>query len=190
MSTTVASSTRLASGATGLRSRERERVSELVALHVDAVWRTLRRLGMPPADLDDGVQQVFSVLARRVDSVDPGKERSFLLGVALRVVADHRRARRRRPEDVTEPQLMDASAPSSASPERLLDERRRLELLDRLIGELPEEPAQVFVLFELEQLTMAEIARVLGVPPGTVASRLRRARELFERACRKLEIEG
>ena len=184
---TSASSIRPSGAVSALAERANARVSELVELHVDQVWRTLRRLGMPPADLDDGVQQVFTVLARRIEGVEVGRERSFLLGVALRVVADHRRLRRRRPEDATEAGELERSAPQSCSPERLLDERRRLELLDRLIAGLPEELAEVFVLCELEELTMAEIARLLGVPAGTVASRLRRARERFDASCRELE---
>jgi RNA polymerase sigma-70 factor (ECF subfamily) len=143
---------------------------------------------MPPADLDDGVQQVFTVLARRIGSVEPGRERSFLLGVAVRVVADQRRARRRRPEDATEPLVLDYAAAPQLSPERLLDERQRLELLDALIAQLPEDLAQVFVLFELEELTMAEISRLLNIPAGTVASRLRRARERFDESCQNLEV--
>jgi RNA polymerase sigma-70 factor (ECF subfamily) len=71
----------------------------------------------------------------------------------------------------------------------LLDERRRLELLDGLLARLPEDLAEVFVLFELEELTMAEIARLLDLPPGTVASRLRRARERFDGLCRELEVK-
>lgn len=185
---TSASSIRLPSAAPPATERTQARVSELVELHVDAVWRTLRRLGMPPSDLDDGVQQVFMVLARRVAEVQPGRERSFLLGVAVKVVADYRRARRRRPEDAMDPVDLERSVPSSFSPEKLLDDRRRLELLDGLVARLPEELAEVFVLFELEEQTMAEISRLLGVPPGTVASRLRRARECFDLFCRELEM--
>jgi RNA polymerase sigma-70 factor, ECF subfamily len=186
---TSASSVRPAHAGSAPAERTHARLSELVELHVDAVWRTLRRLGMPPAELDDGVQQVFTVLARRIVGVEPGRERSFLLGVALRVVADHRRSRRRRPEDATEASELERSAPQSSSPEMLLDERRRLELLDRLLARLPEDLAKVFVLFELEELTMTEIARLLELPSGTVASRLRRARERFDGLCRELEVE-
>ena len=163
------------------------RVTELVEQHVDAVWRTLRRLGMPPSDLDDGVQQVFTVFARRLEHARPGQELGFLLGIAVRVVSDHRRARKRRPEDATDPSELERSSSQGKSPESLLDERRRLELLDALIGRLPPELAEVFVLFELEGQTMAEIARALALPAGTVASRLRRARERFDTSCRELE---
>lgn len=165
------------------------RAHELVEEHVDAVWRTLRRLGMPTSDLDDGVQQVFMVAARRVDNIEPGKERSFLLGVAVRVVSDHRRTRRRHPEDVTEPVDLERHLHADWAPDRLLDDRQRLELLDRLIAQLPEDLATVFVLHELEELTMAQIAELLGLVQGTVASRLRRARERFETLCGQLEAE-
>lgn len=164
------------------------RITALVEAHVDAVWRTLRRLGVPPSDLDDGVQKVFAVLTRRIGRIEPGKERSFLLGVALRVAADHRRSRRRHPEQPTEPSTLEATSRLAVTPESLLEERRRLELLDTLIADLPRDLAEVFVLFELEELTMAEISRLLAIPSGTVASRLRRARERFEMACRNLEL--
>src|SRR5207244_34209 len=57
------------------------RASAIVTQHVDAVWRTLRRLGVRPSELDDGVQQVFLVLSRRLEQVEPGRERAYLLGV-------------------------------------------------------------------------------------------------------------
>jgi len=168
-------------------SQARARFRSLVDAHVDAVWRTLRRLGMPRADLDDGVQLVFTVLARRLDLVEHGKERSFLLGVALRTVHDWRRTRRRRPEVPLEPGIIDRAPASERSPERLLDERRRLELLDELVGELPRALAEVFVLAELEELSMAEIAQILAIPAGTVASRLRKSRQAFAELCRNRE---
>lgn len=172
----------------GAPSEHAARASSLVELHVDTVFRTLRRLGVRSSDLDDCVQQVFMTLARRMASVEAGKERSFLLGVALRVAADYRRARRRRPEDATEPAELERSDGFVASPERLLDDKRRLELLDGLLAQLPAELASVFVLFELEGQTMAEISTLLSVPAGTVASRLRRARERFAELCLKLEV--
>jgi len=163
------------------------RASAIVAEHVDAVWRTLRRLGLRPNELDDGVQQVFLVLSRRLDQIESGRERAYLLGIALRVAADYRRSRRRRPEDATEPRSIEERPHEGISPESLLDEKQRLELLDKLIGQLPEDLASVFVLHELEELTRAEIAQLLAVPAGTVASRLKRAREQFGHLCKELE---
>lgn len=163
------------------------RTTAMVRAHVDAVWRTLRRLGVPPADLDDCVQRVFSTLARRIDCVESERERSFLLGIAVRVASDFRRSRRRRPEDATEPSELELRAVES-SPESLLDEKRKLELLDRLIARLPEDLARVFVLYELEGLTMSQISQLLGLRSGTVASRLRRARSRFEALCREMEL--
>jgi RNA polymerase sigma-70 factor (ECF subfamily) len=163
------------------------RASAVVAQHVDAVWRTLRRLGLRPSELDDGVQQVFLVLSRRLDQVEIGRERAYLLGVALRVATDYRRSHRRHPEDATEPASMEQRPHDGVSPESLLDEKQRLELLDRLIAQLPEDLASVFVLHELEELTRAEISQLLAVPAGTVASRLKRARERFGQLCKDLE---
>jgi RNA polymerase sigma-70 factor, ECF subfamily len=59
-------------------------------------------------------------------------------------------------------------------------------VLDALLASLPLDLRTVFVLYELEELTMAEIARALDLPMGTVASRLRRARETFEELSRRV----
>jgi len=151
--------------------------------HFAFVWRSLRRLGVPPEALDDAAQEVFVVASRRLDVIEVGKEKAFLFGTAVRVASDARRSQtRRRRADLEE----DSTDPSPA-PDALVDHKRARELLDTLVAELPDDTRPVFVLFELEGMTMAEIAGALELAPGTVASRLRRARETFAAAVARLE---
>lgn len=158
----------------------------LVRAHFSFVWRSLRRLGLSEADADDATQQVFLVAARRIGAIEPGKEKSFLFGVALRTAQKARRsyARRREAPDDELAYRRD----STPGPDELLDRQRARALLDHLLDELGEELRVVFISYELEQMTMAEIAQALGIPPGTVASRLRRARAAF--TARVAELEG
>jgi len=170
-----------------------QRLTELFALHFDQVWRLVRRLGVPSASIDDAAQEVFVVASRRLDVIERGKERAFLYGTAVRVAADARRARDRRreaPSDTAAASL--ESLPDSAvpSPDELVDQKRARELLDEIIARLPEDTRPVFVLYELEGLTMAEIATCLDLAPGTVASRLRRAREAFNAHVARLDVAG
>jgi RNA polymerase sigma-70 factor, ECF subfamily len=152
----------------------RDRLRLLVDAHYDFVWRALRRLGVPEGDVDDAVQKVFLVLSRRLPEVRPGAERSFLYQSAYRVAADGRRTLRRRREVFgTDHDEAEDDAPG---PDVLLDLRRARARLDELLDALPLELRAVFTLFELDQLTLTEIAELLGVPRGTAASRLRRAR--------------
>jgi RNA polymerase sigma-70 factor (ECF subfamily) len=138
----------------------------------------MRRLGIAESDTDDAVQEVVLVLARKLDQVELGRERSFVLSTAVRVASTFRRTvRNRREVDDAELAALHSSA---LDPEQLAEKQRLRALLDRVLNELPLELRAVFVLYELEELTMAEIASTLGLPPGTVASRLRRSRELFE----------
>jgi RNA polymerase sigma-70 factor, ECF subfamily len=151
----------------------------MVDAHLDAVWRSLRRLGVPAAGVDDGVQQVFLVASRRLDEIEEGGERRYLLGVAVRVASDTRRAIRRRRE-VPIDALTDENSQGGAVqdlPEETLDSKRALALLGRWLDEMPDKLREAFVLFELEELSAIDVARVLGLPMGTVASRVRRARE-------------
>ncbi|MCC6521261.1 MAG: sigma-70 family RNA polymerase sigma factor [Polyangiaceae bacterium] len=149
------------------------------------VWRYLRRLGLPEADADDATQQAFLVLSRRLDDVEAGKERAFLCGTALRLASEHRRKQLRRRE-VGEEQAGDLLADSSARPEVDHERKRARALLDRVLDAMDIELRSVFVLFELEELGSADIAAALGLPVGTVASRLRRARESFQAIVRRL----
>jgi RNA polymerase sigma-70 factor (ECF subfamily) len=161
------------------------RVRALVEDHYDFVWRTLRHLGLPDATAEDGAQQVMCVLARRIDSVTPGAERRFLFSTAVRVASTLRRTARRRPESsIEEVGDLVASAPSG---EELIDQLRAHQLLQRVLDALPEELRVVFVLYEIEELSTSEIAPLVGIPIGTVSSRLRRARELFQGIVRRMQ---
>jgi RNA polymerase sigma-70 factor (ECF subfamily) len=141
------------------------------------VWRVLRRAGLSRADADDATQQVFLVASRRREDLAHGRERSFLYGTALRIAANLRRGLSRRRE------ATESAAPVAAAAAPLADEelerRRARALLDELLAQLPEELARVIVLTEIEGLTLAAIAELEAIPPGTAASRLRRARAAF-----------
>jgi RNA polymerase sigma-70 factor, ECF subfamily len=163
---------------------DEQRLTAMFTAHFDFVWRSLRRLGVPDAGVDDAAQEVFVVASRKLRVIEPGKEKAFLFGTSLRVASDARRARGRRRESPADDVV---TADPSASADELIDQKRARELLDQAIGELPDDARPVFVLYELEGMTMAEIAATLDIPPGTVASRLRRAREAFSRVVARVQ---
>jgi RNA polymerase sigma-70 factor, ECF subfamily len=149
------------------------RLRSIVTEQFDFTWRSLRRLGVAPGDVDDAAQQVFIVMSRRLADVPFGRERAFLFSTAVRVASDARRTYRRRHES---PDAELGDTPDSApSPDDLVDQRRARVLLTQLLEEMPMDLRTVFVLFELEQMSRTEVARVLGMPAGTVASRLSRS---------------
>lgn len=159
-------------------------IRELFDAHFDFIWRSVRRLGLSVAEADDAAQSVFIVAARRLDAIARGKERAFLFGTAVRVVADVRKGAARRYELGLEDREIALVAPGA---DVLIDESRARQCLEAAIVAMPMDLRTVFVLFELEELTMAQIAEVLSLPPGTVASRLRRARDVFEDVMKKLK---
>ena len=152
-------------------------IEELLAAHYRFVWRTLRRLGVHEALVDDAAQKVFLVASSRLDTVTPGKERSFLMGVSVRVAANSRRAQSQCREHA-DPDAVAAHA-TQTTPEELLEWKQRREQLDRWLAALDIELRAPFVLFELEGLALTEIADVLELPLGTVKTRLRKARAIF-----------
>lgn len=154
------------------------RLRGVVDANFDALWRFLRRLGVPESDVDDAVQEVILVLARKLDQVTVGSERSFVLSTAFRIASDTRRRLKRRREVDDSP--LRALSSAELDPEQTAEQRRLTLLFAQVLEQLSLELRAVFVLYELEEFTMAEIATTLELPPGTVASRLRRAREKFE----------
>ena len=149
------------------------------------VWRSLRRLGVPAGVADDAAQEVFLVASKRLDDIAIGRERSFLFATALRVASNARRSFARR--DARHDDTLDRVVDPAPTPEQLADRARARELLDRVLATLDLELRAVLVLHELEEMSMAEIATTLELAPGTVASRLRRARELFRAEVERLK---
>ena len=166
----------------------KQRFATLVDDYYDFVWRGVRRLGVIDADAEDAALQVFEIASRKLEAIRPGSERAFLFQAALRVASDYRRAsRRRRESDFTSsPEVAEATDPSPLSDE-LLEMRRARAQLDLILDAMPLELRTVFILHELEQAAMSEIATMTGVPSGTVASRLRRARQVFREGIERLE---
>ncbi|WP_080682476.1 RNA polymerase sigma factor [Sorangium cellulosum] len=164
-----------------LKPVQEARLRALVAEHHGAIWRLLRRLGVPTAELEDGVLEVFWVASRRLPDIELGSERSFLYQTALRVAGHARRSQRRRREVLVPEEDLAIHVDVGALPDEIADRKRLRVLLDRVLDAMPEDLRTVFVLFELEELSGPEIAEWLMIPEGTVKSRLRRAREEFER---------
>jgi RNA polymerase sigma-70 factor (ECF subfamily) len=169
-----------------VRESREQRLRRVLDANLDFIGRTLRAYGVSESDVDDGVQQVCMVLVDKLDRIDPAAERSFVFRTAQRIASRSRRTRSRRQE------VFDEAADHSEDPldpERLADERQALDLLGRILESMDEELREVFVLHEVEDLTMAVIADMLKIPAGTVASRLRRAREQFEERVNRLRAK-
>jgi RNA polymerase sigma-70 factor (ECF subfamily) len=151
----------------------------LVKEHYDFIWRLLARLSINAPEVDDAAQQVFMVLVTREGlSIKPGSERAFLYGVALRVAKEFRRKAQNSQNHVApDPDHLVDAAPDLESVAASNQARRQLQ---RILERMPDNLKEAFILFELEDLSVPQIAELLAIPTGTVASRLRRARALFQ----------
>lgn len=144
-------------------------------------WTLLRRFGVPSDRLEDCFQQVFLIASERLDDIRPGSERAFIYGVAIRIARTHARSGWREvPADE-----IDLQAGVRPGADTLLDQRRLVEVCDRILGTLTPQLREVFVLHEIEGLSGAELAKLLNLPEGTVHSRLRRAR-----LCVRTQVEA
>jgi len=158
----------------------------LVREHGASMWRALRRLGVHEAEVDDVCQEVFLVAHRRANEFEGrSSARTWLFGIAVRLAANHRRKQR-----PTEGQDVLETLPSQAwrsDPEDSLARKEARALLERALAELDDDKREVFVLYELEELPMSEIARIVGCPLQTAYSRLHAARDRVERAFAKVD---
>jgi RNA polymerase sigma-70 factor (ECF subfamily) len=156
-----------------------DRLRALLDANFMFILRMLRRFGVPRSDLDDAVQQVFIVAATKLDEIAQSSERSFLFGTALRVAASSRRRVRRRCE--LDAEALAHWADESPRADEVVANRQRFAILDRIVATMADDLRTVFVLCDIEEMTVPEVAALQRIPVGTAASRLRRARREFER---------
>lgn len=149
--------------------------------HFRFVWRSAKRLGVREAALDDVVQEVFVVVHRRLAEFE-GRSTitTWLFGITLRVVRDHRRSARRR-DGATEVDP-DSLRAEGRDPAERAEKAQAVRQLHLLLDELNDERREIFVMAELEQMIMPDIAETLGVNVNTAYARLRAARQEFEQA--------
>jgi len=166
------------------RAEDSEEFVELYRAHFAYVWKTARRLGVTPDEVDDIVQETFLTAHRLHASYEAqGAERAWLFSILFRIVQHHRRAHRRRPAVTDEALNVDAlPAPSTGGPDRNAETRERVRMLESILDQLDPEKRAVLVLAELEEKPLQEIADILGINVNTAASRLRLAREQVEAA--------
>lgn len=148
--------------------------------HFQFVWRTARRLGIAQDVCDDVVQDVFLVVHRQLPCFEGRSSiKTWLFAITRRVVRDHRRSQARKPNEPLRDSVVDASA---AAPAEQAARAQAIELLHALLDALDDEKREVFVLAELEQMSVPEIAESIGANVNTVYARLRAARKAFEQA--------
>jgi RNA polymerase sigma-70 factor, ECF subfamily len=159
-------------------SLEAAPIAEVFSAHADFVCRSLRRLGVRSADVDDALQEVFLVVYRRLaDYEDRGLMRAWLFSISRQVSGHYHRGFKRSQErerglvvSVTAPDL-----------EEIVALREAERIVDSFLEQLDEPQRLVFYLADVEGLTAPEIAAALSVNLNTVYGRLRKARQRFER---------
>jgi RNA polymerase sigma-70 factor (ECF subfamily) len=157
-------------------------VQRIYELHADFVFRTLRSLGVPSRDLADVMQEVFLAVHRTLPGFEGRSSmKTWLFTICRSASRDRRRRAHQRYEIADEGRVneeLDGRVDTLAD----VEHKQRLAALDAILATMEEEQRLVFVLFEIECMTGAEISEALGVPLGTAYSRLRLARAAFRAA--------
>jgi RNA polymerase sigma-70 factor (ECF subfamily) len=161
-------------------------LASLYAQEADAVFSFFSRSGLKPTEAEDATHDTFVTAMQRVHSFDPTRAiRPWLLGIAFRIaVARMRNARRR--EEPTDVAGLHALPDLSRDPEQSTAQRQAEALLRAALQKLPDEQRSVFILHELHEVGMNDIAETLGCSPNTAWSRLRLARVAFNSAIERL----
>ena len=153
---------------------------EVYQKHVDYLWRSARAFGIPEAAVEDILQDVFVVVHRKLAEYEGRRGvRTWLTRILVRVVREHQRRFRRKEDHDELPD--DVAAPASASPQEAVAKRQAVAILQEILAGMNEDQRFVFVLAEVEQVPVPEIAEALSLSPNTVYSRLRLARRTYQR---------
>ncbi len=158
---------------------------------VDYVWNVVCRMGVPQADAEDVVQEVFVTVYRRLGEFEGRAQlKTWVFTIAVHLVQHYFRTHARKPGDRASAKGTEIQAlvdQRENGPANQIDRKERYDALDRVLDQLDEAKRLVFVLAELEQLTLVEIGEIVGANPNTVATRLRAARQAFEKALARFQ---
>jgi RNA polymerase sigma-70 factor (ECF subfamily) len=151
---------------------------EIYRTHVDYVWRLARSLGVPPDAAEDLTQDVFLTVHDRLHTFHPdGSLRAWLFGITRNLVLHDRRRYARRERKLAA--LPQQGAPAT-TPDAALKLQHAAELMQDFLDQLDLDKRLVFQHAEIEEMTADEISETLGIPVGTVYSRLRAARQKLD----------
>ncbi|MBP6834195.1 MAG: sigma-70 family RNA polymerase sigma factor [Deltaproteobacteria bacterium] len=166
---------------------DRALLSAVYREHSRGVFNLVRRMGVRREDLCVVTTEAFHVFWTRRAEYDParGSQRSWLMGIAVKVAVHHLRSRFRDWEDTVDLESAVLRSPGP-SPEAEASRAQDRGLLGDLLDGLPGAQRTVFVLHHVEGMSLTEIAEILGVSKNTAASRLRLAREHLSRETAKL----
>ena len=164
---------------------------EIYESTVDYVWNVVRRMGVPPSDAEDVVQEVFVAVHRRLDKFEGRAQlKTWVFSIAVHFVQHYFRTHVRKPGDraTAKGTEIDALADQRENgPASEVERMERYDALDWVLARLDEPKRLVFVLAELEQMTLSEIGEIVGANANTVATRLRAARQGFEKALARFQ---
>jgi RNA polymerase sigma-70 factor (ECF subfamily) len=159
---------------------QRPSLAELFGAHAAFVWQVLASHNVPAADVKDATQEVFLVAHRRMHDWDPERAspRTWLHAIATHIAANHRKRARHRHEGIGEAD----EQPVEADPGDALDGHRAVKRFYAVLEQLPEEHREIVKLFELNGLSMKEVADVIGCSVRTAYNRLSEAKAEIKRA--------
>ena len=154
--------------------------------HYERVVRAIRRFGVPARYQEDVAQEVFLIVLRALPRYDPSRPfKPWLLTITYRAARDFMRLHRHHLEELMTSEL-DPQATAPDDPEEQRARRDAEAIFQRIVGALEEDLREVFLMHEVDEISILEIATALGVPASTIASRLRRARKEFDAAVQRL----
>jgi RNA polymerase sigma-70 factor (ECF subfamily) len=184
-----------------LTAESRARLEQEALAQIDALYRTALRMTRSPADAEDLVQETYLRAFRSLHQFSEGTNlRAWLFRILTNTYINDYRKRQRRPsntslDDIEEFYLYDhlvdsGVQPGEERPEDVVVEQLTTDDVSKAIDELPEEFRQVVVLADVEGFAYREIADIVGIPVGTVMSRLFRARRRLRRQLHELAVES
>lgn len=162
--------------------------ADIFKAHFEYVWHSLRRLGVQERDLEDVVHDVFVTVHPRLGAYDPARPlRPWLFAFACRAASDYRRQARHRVALTDDPDALCDPAPAV---DEQVASRQELEFVARALDTLEFDRRAVFILHEIDGVSIPEVASALEIPTNTAYSRLRLARADFGAAVRRMYLRG